>query len=123
MGFRIPYAESSSVKLVIEGNPSIIQGLVSISDRGDHVFINLIESARLNRGQEKMYKGVAGNLFAFACSVAFELGYKGFVAFYAKTRLIEHYSKTLNAIISVASKWLFRITAHVFSLKSIIRGE
>mgnify|MGYP001583965116 CR=1 FL=1 len=45
-----------------------------------------------------MYKGVAGNLFAFACHRSFEKGYEGFVAFYAKSKLIEHYTSSLNAV-------------------------
>jgi hypothetical protein len=37
-------------------------------------------------------------LFAFACKCSFELGFDGFVAFTAKTVLIEHYTKTLGAV-------------------------
>ncbi len=44
-----------------------------------------------------MYFGVPGNLIAFACQIAFEKGYQGNVAFVAKTKLIEHYEKTLGA--------------------------
>ncbi len=73
--FKTP--DQEVYKLVIEGNPSDIQGLVSISDRGDHIFVNLAESASFNRGRDKVYKGVAGNLFAFACHRSFEKGYEG----------------------------------------------
>ena len=45
-----------------------------------------------------MHYGVAGNLVALACKRSFELGFLGFVAFTAKTVLIEHYSKTLGAV-------------------------
>ena len=44
-----------------------------------------------------MYEGVAGNLMAFACRLSFQRGFEGFVAFHAKTQLIEHYSATLKA--------------------------
>jgi len=40
---------------------------------------------------------VAGNLVAYACKVSFQKGYEGFVAFTAKTQLIEHYEETLRA--------------------------
>jgi hypothetical protein len=40
---------------------------------------------------------VPGNLFAYACKLAFEQGYEGNVAFTAKTQLITHYTKTLGA--------------------------
>lgn len=85
-------------KLTIVDNPTIIQGLVSISDFGDHFFLHLIESAPFNLGKKKLYEGVPGNLFAFTCKQSWAKGYEGFVAFFSKTRLIEHYSKTLSAV-------------------------
>jgi len=84
-------------KLNISGNPDIIQGLVSISDNKDHIYINLVESAPFNIGKFKLYKGIPGNLFAFACKYSLELGYEGFVSFTAKTQLIAHYEKSLGA--------------------------
>ena len=54
-------------KLVIVNNPKIIQGLICISDNHDHIFMHLIENAKFNKGKNKLYKGVAGNLVAFAC--------------------------------------------------------
>ena len=40
---------------------------------------------------------MAGNLFAYAAKLSFELGHDGFLSFVAKTELIEHYRKTLGA--------------------------
>ncbi len=37
-------------KLVIIDNPLIIQGLISLQDRDDHIFMSLIESNKFNRG-------------------------------------------------------------------------
>jgi len=34
--------------------------------------MNLIENAKFNKGEKKLYKGVTGNLVAFACKTAFE---------------------------------------------------
>jgi hypothetical protein len=45
-------------------NPEVIQGLISISDEQDHVFIPLIESAPFNIAGKKQYAGVPGNLVA-----------------------------------------------------------
>ena len=84
-------------KLITQFNPSIIHGLISISDEGDHIFMHLIEAAQFNRGKKKLYKGVAGNLIAFACKKSFEKKYAGVVAFEAKSKLIEHYKKSLQA--------------------------
>ena len=75
----------------------ILQGLMSISDGEDHVFMNLIESAEFNVGKNKLYEGVAGNLVAFACYRSIQLGYDGAMAFEAKTQLIGHYEKSMEA--------------------------
>lgn len=83
--------------LTTQDNPNILQGLLSITDKVDHVFMNLIENAKFNKGKNKLYTGVAGNLVAFACKLSFEKGYEGVVSFVAKTQLIEHYSQTLGA--------------------------
>ncbi len=85
-------------KLTIKDNPNIVQGIVSISDYTDHFHLHLIESAPFNTGKEKLYEGVPGNLFAYVCKCSKERGYDGFVAFTSKTRLIEHYTKTIGAI-------------------------
>ena len=85
-------------KLTIKDNPKIIQGLVSVSDYNDHYYLHLIESAPFNLGKHKLYKGVPGNLFAFTCKISWEKGFEGFVSFTSKTKLIEHYEKTLGAI-------------------------
>ena len=91
------HAERDIYKLTIAGNPNIIQGLLSIEIKEDHVYMHLVENAPFNRGSEKVYTGVAGNLVAFACKVSFQRGFEGFISFTAKTKLIEHYEKTLGA--------------------------
>lgn len=85
-------------KLTISNNPHIIQGLVSLEVKSDHVFMHLIESAPFNIGKNKTYLGVPGNLVAFACKLSFQRGNEGFVSFVAKTQLIDHYKKSLGAI-------------------------
>lgn len=85
-------------KLTISGNPNVIQGLVSITEREDHVYLHLIESAPFNLGRNKVYLGVPGNLVAFVCRISFHRGFEGYVSFTSKTQLIEHYEKTLGAI-------------------------
>ena len=84
-------------KLTTEHNPFVIHGLICLSDEHDHIFMHLIENARFNKGANKFYKGVAGNLIAFSCKVSFENGYDGVVAFEAKSQLVEHYKLTLGA--------------------------
>ena len=84
-------------KLTTVNNPTIIQGLISIEDKQDHVFMHLIESAKFNKGKTKVYLGVPGNLVAFACKVSVDKGYEGFLAFDAKSVLIKHYEQSLHA--------------------------
>jgi hypothetical protein len=91
------HVERTMYKLTIKDNPKIIQGLMSMEDKRDHIFIHLIESAKFNRGKEKLYLGVPANLVAYACRISFERGYEGFVAFDAKSVLIQHYKETLGA--------------------------
>lgn len=84
-------------KLTTSNNPTIIQGLLSIEDKDDHIFMHLVESSKFNLGKNKMYLGVPGNLVAYACKVSFDKGYEGYVAFDSKTILIEHYQNSLGA--------------------------
>ncbi len=85
-------------KLTVVNNCEIIQGLISIEDKIDHLFVNLIENAPFNVGKKKLYEGVPGNLFAFACKLSWDNGNQGFVSFISKTKLTEHYHKTLGAV-------------------------
>jgi len=84
-------------KLTTANNPTIIQGLISIEDKQDHVFMHLIESAKFNKNKDKVYLGVPGNLVAYACKVSVDKGFEGFLAFDAKTALIKHYQESLYA--------------------------
>ena len=93
--FRTP--KNQVYKLSTVNNPTIIQGLLSIEDKDDHIFMHLIESAKFNKGKNKIYLGVPGNLVAFACKVSLEKGYDGYVAFDSKTVLIEPYKQILGA--------------------------
>jgi len=94
---QIKLASRETYKLVIKDNPKIIQGLISLSDQGDHIYMHLIESAKFNKGTHKLYAGIPGNLVAFACKLSFEKGYDGYLAFDAKTALIKHYQESLFA--------------------------
>ncbi len=90
--------ERDIYKLTIINNPSVIQGLISLEVKEDHVYMHLVENAPFNRGENKVYSGVAGNLAAFACKLSFQRGHEGNIAFISKTQLIEHYVKTLGAV-------------------------
>lgn len=93
--YKIP--EREVYKLTIVNNPTIIQGLISLEVKSDHVYMHLVESAIFNKGQTKVYAGVPSNLVAFACKLSFQRGYEGNVSFISKTQLVQHYIETLGA--------------------------
>ena len=51
---QLKLPDRQTYKLVIQNNPKIIQGLISLSDQGDHIYMHLIESARFNKGKQKI---------------------------------------------------------------------
>jgi hypothetical protein len=93
--FKVPARDV--YKLTITNNSTVIQGLISLEVKEDHVYMHLVESSPFNKGNTKVYSGVAGNLVAFACKLSFQRGHEGNVSFLSKTQLVEHYEKTLGA--------------------------
>ncbi len=94
---EIKQSDREVYKLVTLKNKNVIHGLTSLSDNNDHIFMHLIENSKINKGAGKLYKGVAANLVAFGCKLAFEKGYDGVISFVAKSKLVEHYKITLGA--------------------------
>ncbi len=90
--------EKEVYKLTILGNPTIIQGLISLEVKQDHIYMHLVENAPFNKGKIKTYAGVAGNLVAFACRLSFQHGHEGNVSFLSKSQLVQHYEKSPDAI-------------------------
>lgn len=74
-------------------NDNSILGLMSVLsyETEFRLEIMLLESARENIGNTKLYDRVAGNLIAFACQISFKKGFDGFVSLIPKTELISHY--------------------------------
>jgi len=90
--------ERKIYKLCIKGDPNqVIHGLLSIEIMDNYIEMHHIENALHNYSKNKQYAGVCANMVAFACKKSFEHNFEGFVAFKAKTNLIEHYQKTLEA--------------------------
>jgi hypothetical protein len=103
-------------KITTLNNPTIIHGLICLTDKQDHIFMPLIESAKFNKGSKKLYRGVSRNLVAFACKTSFEKGYEGIVSFIAKTQLIEHYKTSLGAKSFGGGNRMFIDTKEAYSL-------
>lgn len=96
--FEYKQPEREVYKLTIVNNQQIIQGLISLEIKLDHVYMHLVESAPFNKGKTKVYAGVPGNLVAFACKLSFQRGYEGNVSFFSKTQLVQHYIDSLGAM-------------------------
>ncbi|MCA6437970.1 MAG: hypothetical protein IM600_07340 [Bacteroidetes bacterium] len=92
------HPERDIYKLTIVNNPTIIQGLICLEVKQDHVYMHLIESAPFNKGKTKVYVGVPGNLVAFACKLSFQRGHEGNLSFLSKTQLVDHYEKSIGAV-------------------------
>lgn len=90
--------ERDVYKLTIVNNQTIIQGLISLEVKSDHVYMHLVESAPFNKGKTKIYAGVPGNLVAFACKLSFQRGHEGNISFFSKTQLVQHYIDSLGAM-------------------------
>jgi hypothetical protein len=104
-------------KLILQGD-NLIQGLISIEPKPNdfYVELHLIEIAPYNFSKEKKFYGVAGNMVAFACKMSFDLGFDGFVAFTAKTSLVDHYVKILGAQV------IYRMAIFTSSAKNLINS-
>lgn len=72
-----------------------IVGLMSLIDHSAElrIEIHLLEVAKEHQGKEKRLANIAGCLIAYACRMAFDKGYQGFVSLIPKTSLINHYIK------------------------------
>ena len=62
------------------------------------IHINLIESSKIHRGENKSIKHIPGCLISFACRSAFIKGYGGFVSLKSKTKLKEYYRNSYGFI-------------------------
>ena len=110
-------------KLTIVNNQFVIQGLISLEIKSDHVYMHLVESAPFNKGKMKIYAGVPGNLVAFACKLSFERGYDGYLAFDAKTALVKHYEETLYATHFKGTKMIIETPAAVRLINQYFKNQ
>ncbi|WP_191018347.1 hypothetical protein, partial [Treponema zioleckii] len=97
--WSIPHSNGYEVyELLLKGTDER-QGLIALKHIRDQLYthVDIVESAPANRGNAGLYQGVGAHLFAIACKLSWEVGNEGFVQFKAKTNLVEHYQKTLNA--------------------------
>lgn len=80
-------------KIYLLGAHQEVLGLMSLIDHPEEyrIHINLIEVGNKNKGSSKKIDNIAGCLLAYACEIAYEKGYYGFVSLQPKTKLIDLY--------------------------------
>ena len=115
--------KSKVLKMTTTENRDVIQGLLSYEIEDNFIFVNLVENAVFNRGKEKLYEGVGGNLFAYACKLSFDMGFGGFVSFKAKTALIEHYKKSLGAEVALGQRMYIGSHASILLINQYFKNR
>lgn len=95
--WSIPEKEGYTIYKLTLKDDDVIQGLISLKSGEGYVFAGNAENAPHNLGHLGRYEGTGGHLFAIACLQSKKEGFGGFVVFDAKTRLIDHYQRVLNA--------------------------
>ena len=92
-------AENEVYGIKAQGMDEIL-GLLSLSDISSEfrIHLNLIESSKENQGKAKQFDNIPGCLIGYACRMAFEKGYDGFVSLLPKTQLIYYYHTTFGFI-------------------------
>ncbi len=103
--WTIPEKEGYSVFALYANGDKNVQGLLATRIEKGYVDLALVEASPENSPHnphfpgKKKYEGVGGHLFAEACKQSVESGNDGYVAFTAKTSLINHYQNVLGATV------------------------
>lgn len=97
--WSIPHQNGYEVYELLLENDDEVQGMIALKHIRDQYYthVDIVEAAPFNIGHTGMYKGVGAHLFAIACKLSWDVGNEGYVQFTAKTGLVEHYIKMLNA--------------------------
>ncbi len=107
--------------LTLKGE-SEVQGLIHCVIEQGCVKAGLVESAPHNIGKNGRFKGVGAHLFAIASKRSFEIGGNGVVYFDAKTRLIRHYKKELQASVLFGNRMVIEEKAATRLLREYYKG-
>lgn len=97
--WSIPHRNGYEVYELLLSGDDEVQGMIALKHIRDQYYthVDIVEAAPFNVGSGGKYKGVGAHLFAIACKLSWDVGNEGYVQFTAKTDLVNHYIKTLNA--------------------------
>ena len=91
--------EFETFKLFIQGSDEILGAMSLIEQEDKRLQINLIAVSKENRGKEKVYEGITGNLIAWACREAVKrFGEDACISLVPKTILKSHYKKAYGML-------------------------
>ena len=98
--WRAPVKEGYEVKALRMQGDNAIQGLVAYkhNPKEAYTYINLLETAPTNRGVAGAYPKTGPRLVAAVCKESVDKGFGGYASLEAKTRLFDHYNKSLGAV-------------------------
>ena len=97
--WSIPHKDGCEIYALTLKDSTDVEGLIALKHFRSQFFtyVELVETAPHNYGHEGKYIGVGAHLFVIACKLSWDVGNEGYVQFVAKSALVEHYKKTLNA--------------------------
>lgn len=97
--WSIPHQNGYEVYELLVAGDDEVQGMIALKHIRDQYYthVDIVEAASFNVGHSGKYTGVGAHLFAIACKLSWDAGNEGYVQFTAKTDLVDHYIKTLNA--------------------------
>lgn len=97
--WSIPHANGYEVYELLLKDDDEVQGMIAFKHIRNQYYthVDIVEAAPDNVGKGGRYKGVGAHLFAIACKHSWDVGNEGYVQFTAKTDLVDHYRKMLNA--------------------------
>lgn len=127
MGWKFDWAKTqkdgySVYELYLKESP-VVEGRIALKIDGGVADVDIVETAPHNFGKHGRYEGVGVHLFAIACQISMEAGCDGFVAFTAKSSLVEYYSRTLHAKVSTGRRMYLDQAAAKILLDKYMRKQ
>lgn len=97
--WSVPHQNGYEVYELLIEDDNEVQGMIALKHIRDQYYthVDIVEAAPFNVGHNGKYAGVGAHLFAIACKLSWDAGNEGYVQFTAKTELVDHYVKMLNA--------------------------
>lgn len=108
----------SNISALYLENDKVIQGLIAtrLDSSSNAVYVKLVETAPHNYGKDGEYAGVGAHLFAHACKEAKDNNFDA-VYFDSKTKLKDHYAKTLGATVLFGDRMIIEDEAFNYLIK------